>query len=84
MIKFKFRNATNFELNSLMFPKYKNTQTGKALVGLSSKRGGIIFGDISMSISVSKLTERYGVVFLLEKEYKIMGYCDFQFKVFAL
>ena len=30
--EFKFQNASNFELNSLMFSHYKNTQTGKALI----------------------------------------------------
>ena len=29
--EFKFQSASNFELNSLMFSNYKNTQTGKAL-----------------------------------------------------
>ena len=33
--EFKFQNASNFELNSLMFSKYKNTQTGKVVVGIS-------------------------------------------------
>ena len=30
--EFKSQDVANFELNSLMFPNYKNTQTGKALV----------------------------------------------------
>ena len=33
--EFKFQHATNFELNSLMFSNYKNTVTGKALIGIS-------------------------------------------------
>ena len=31
--EFKFQLASNFELNSLMFSHYKNTVTGKALIG---------------------------------------------------
>ena len=33
--EFKFQSASNFELNSIMFSNYKNTQTGKALIGIS-------------------------------------------------
>ena len=33
--EFKFQNASNFELTSHMFSHYKNTQTGKALIGIS-------------------------------------------------
>ena len=43
---FKFQSVPNFELNSLMFSNYKNTQTGKALVGISPHGGGILFSDI--------------------------------------
>ena len=31
----KFQRSSNLELNSLMFPNYKNTQTGKTSVGIS-------------------------------------------------
>ena len=33
--EFKFQHASNFELNLLIFLNYKNTQTGKRLVGIS-------------------------------------------------
>ena len=55
--EFKFQHASNFELSSLMFSNYKNTQTGKALVGISPHGVGILFSDIYPgSISDSKLT----------------------------
>ena len=41
--EFKFQSASNFELNSLMFSNYKNTQTGKALVGISPNEVGVLF-----------------------------------------
>ena len=41
--EFKFQSASNFELNSLMFSNYKNTQTGKALVGRSPNGVGVLF-----------------------------------------
>ena len=37
--EFKFQSASNFELNSLMFSNYKNTQTGKALIVISPHSG---------------------------------------------
>ena len=56
--EFKFQSASNFDLNSLMFSNYKNTQTGKALEGISSHGDGILFSDIFPgSISDSKITE---------------------------
>ena len=57
--EFKFQNASNFELSSLMFSHYKNTQTGKALIGISPHGGGVIFSDIYPgSISDSEITEK--------------------------
>ena len=44
--EFKFQHATNFELNSLMFSNYKNTVTGKALIGISPHGMGSLFSDI--------------------------------------
>ena len=41
--EFKFQSASNFKLNSLMLSNYKNTQTGKALVGISPNGVGILF-----------------------------------------
>ena len=32
--EFKFQHASDFQMNSLIFPNYKNTQTGKILVGI--------------------------------------------------
>ena len=72
--EFKFQHASNFELSSLMFSNYKNTQTGKALVGISPHGVGILFSDIYPgSISDSKLTEECGAVCFVESEHEIMS-----------
>ena len=64
----KFQSASNFELNSFMFSNYKNTQTGKVLIGISPHGSGILFSDIySGSISDS------GTILFAEKEHKIMS-----------
>ena len=41
----KFQRATNYDLNTLMFSHYKNTQTGKALIEISRHGMGILFSD---------------------------------------
>ena len=56
--EFKFQNASNFELNSLMFSHYKNTQTGNALIGISPHGGGVLFSDI-YPISDYEITEKW-------------------------
>ena len=74
LTEFKFQSASNFELNSLMFFNYKNTQTGKALVGISQCGGGILFSGIFPgSISDSKITGECGTVYLLEHEHEIIS-----------
>ena len=61
--EFKFQSASNFELNSLMFSNYKNTQIGKALVGISPHGGEILFSDIFPgSIFDLIITEECGAV----------------------
>ena len=61
--EFRFQSASNFELNSLMFSNYKNTQTGKALIGISPHGSGILFSDIYPgSISDSEITEISGTI----------------------
>ena len=71
-IEFKFQHASNFELNSLMFSNYENTQTGKALVGISPHGRGILFSDIYPGlICDSKLTEECGAVHFVESENEI-------------
>ena len=58
-----------------MFSNYKNTQIGKALVGISPHGGGILFSDIFPGrISDLKITEECGAVYLVEQEYEIMSY----------
>ena len=72
--EFKFQGPSNFELNSLMFSNYKNTQTGKALIGISPHGGGILFSDIYPgSISDSEITRKSGTLDFVEKEHEIMS-----------
>ena len=60
--EFKFQHATNFDLNTLMFSNYKNTQTGKALIGISPHGSGLLFSDIYPgSINDSTITEKLAV-----------------------
>ena len=72
--EFKFQCATNYEINSLMFSNYKNTQTGKALIGISAHGSGIVFSDIYPgSISDSQITEKTGILNLIEEEHELMS-----------
>ena len=72
--EFKFQQATNFDLNTLMFSHYKNTQTGKALIGISPHGSGLLFSDIYPgSISDSELTEKTGVLSWLTPEHELMA-----------
>ena len=55
-------------MNSLMFSNYKNTKTGKALVGISPNGGGILFsGILPGSISDLKITKECRTVHLVEQ-----------------
>ena len=72
--EFKFQTASNFELNSLIFSNYKNTVTGKALIGISPHGMGLLFSDIYPgSISDSEITEKSGVINYVEQEHEIMS-----------
>ena len=42
---FNIQLATNLDLNSLIFSNYKNTVTGKALIGFSAHGAGLLFSD---------------------------------------
>ena len=44
--EFKFQHVSNLDLNSLMFSNYKNTITGKALIGIAPHGMGLFFSDI--------------------------------------
>ena len=67
--EFKFQHASNFQLNSLMFSNYKNTQTGKTLAEISPHGRGILFSDIYQgSVSDPKLIEECGAVYFVESE----------------
>ena len=72
--EFKFQQATNFDLITLMFSHYKNTQTGKALIGISPHGSGLLFSDIYPgSISDSAITEKTGVLSWLTPEHELMA-----------
>ena len=72
--EFKFQQPTNYELNTLMFSNYKNTITGKALVGITPHGMGIFFSDIYPgSISDSDLTEKSGAIHFVRPEHEIMA-----------
>ena len=72
--EFKFQQPSNYELNTLMFSNYKNTITGKALVGITPHGMGIFFSDIYPgSISDSDLTEKSGVAHFVRPEHEIMA-----------
>ena len=69
-LRVKFQNARNFELKSLLLWNYKNAQTGKSFVGISSNGQEILFWDIYPgSISDYKLTE---IVYSVKKGHKTM------------
>lgn len=72
--EFKFQHASNFELNSLMFSNYKNTVTGKALIGISPHGMGLFFSDIYPgSISDSEITEKTGILEFVQEEHEVMS-----------
>jgi len=47
--EFKFQHVLSLDLNSLMFSKYKNTITGKALIGIAP-HGMVFFSVISTQV----------------------------------
>ena len=72
--EFKFQHATNYELHSLMFSTYKNTVTGKALIGISPYGSGLLFSDIySGSISDSAATEQTCILEWIQPEHELMA-----------
>ena len=57
-----------------MFSHYKNTQTGKALIGISPHVSGLLFSDIYPgSISDNAITEKTGVLSWLTPEHELMA-----------
>ena len=72
--EFKFQHATNYELNSLLFSNYKNTVTGKALIGISPHGSGLLFSNIYPgSISDSAITEQINVLEWIRPEHELMA-----------
>ena len=72
--EFKFQQATNFDLNTLMFSHYKNTQTGKALIDISPHGSGLLFSDTYPgSISDSAIAEKTGVLSWLTPKHELMA-----------
>ena len=72
--EFKFQCATNYEVNPLIFSNYKNTQTGKALIGIAPHGMGIVFSDVYPgSISDSAITEKTEILKFVEEEHELMS-----------
>ena len=72
--EFKFQHVSNLDLHSLMFSNYKNTITGKALVGIAPHGMGLFFSDIYPgSISDNSTTENSGVVQWIQPEHELMA-----------
>ena len=71
--EFKFQHVSNLDLNSLMFSNYKNTITGKALIGIAPHGMGLLFSDIYPgSISDNNITEKSGVIHWIQPEYELL------------
>ncbi|XP_065684230.1 uncharacterized protein LOC136096642 [Hydra vulgaris] len=72
--EFKFQQASNFDLSSLMFSHYKNTHTGKAFIGIAPHGMGIFFSDTYPgSISDSEITEKSGILSLIREDHEVMS-----------
>ena len=81
--EFKCQQASNYDLNSLMFSNYKNAKTGKALVVITPHGSGIIFSDIYPGkISGSEITIEIGDINLVDLEHELMS--DRGFAIFEL
>ena len=76
--EFKCQQASNYDLNSLMFSDsepYKNATTGKALIGITLHGSGVIFSNIYPGkLSDSEIT---GAINLVDPEYEVMSNKDF-------
>ena len=71
--EFKFQTASNYDLSALMFSHYKNTTTGKALIGISAHGMGIIFSNVYPgSISDTDITEKTGVLNYVNEGHEVM------------
>ena len=72
--EFKFQQASNYDVNCIMFSNYKNTHTGKALIGISPHGTGLLFSDIYPgSISDTEISEKVGVLDWVEPEHEVMA-----------
>ena len=72
--EFRFNKASNLDLSGLMFSHYKNTTTGKALVGIAPHGMGIIFSEVYPgSISDTEITEKTDVLSYVSEDHEIMS-----------
>ena len=73
--EFKFQNASNFGFNSLTFSNYKNTQTGKALIGIAPHGSGTPFSDINPGsiISDTAITKKSDAMYMVEPRHEIIS-----------
>ena len=57
-----------------MFSNHKNTITCKALIGIAPHGMGLLFSDIYPgSISDNNITEKLGVIHLIQPEHELMA-----------
>ena len=71
--EFKLQNASNLDLNTLIFSDYKNTTTAKAYVGIAPHSGRLIFSSVYPgSISDSEITNLASAIDFIEEGYEFM------------
>ena len=72
--EFKLQQPSNYDLSTLTFSNYKNTHTGKALLGISPNGIGLVFSEIYPgSISDSNITEKSEVINWVNEDHEIMS-----------
>ena len=68
--EFKCQQASNYNLNSLVFSDYKNATAGKAPIGIAQHGSGIIFSDIYPGkTSDDEITVETGAINLVDPEH---------------
>ena len=72
--EFRFDKASNFDMSALMFSHYKNTTTGKALIGISPHGMGLVFSEVYPgSISDTEITEKTNILDFVTEDHEVMS-----------
>ena len=72
--EFRFDKASNFDMSALMFSHYKNTTTGKALIGISPHGMGLVFSEVYPgSISDTEITEKTNILEYVTEDHEVMS-----------